>query len=207
MATPPEGKQFTFPFQLSANPPPHINLTRYGTSVTDTRATVATTTLTIAGVTRGDSGEYQITASNVAGSATFTLTVDVYCECTDIASMYASAVYHTHNSAPLFCEHVSFMCCADPPEFTVPSQNVARNAARNEVFTFDCTPSAGNPAVYSYTFLKDSVPVTEGVSGSVLTINPVVRSSRGMYTCTANNTAGTAVVTRNLFVVGELCVQ
>ena len=57
--------------------------------------------------------------------------------------------------------------------------------------------------MYSYTFLKDSVPVTEGVSGSVLTINPVLRSSRGMYTCTANNTAGTAVVTWNLFAVGE----
>ena len=99
------------------------------------------------------------------------------------------------------------MCCTDPPEFTVFRQNVTRNAARNELFTFDCTPSDGNPAVYSYAFLKDSVPVTEGVSGSTLTINPVVRSSRGMYTCTANNTAGTTVVTRNLFVVGELRVQ
>ena len=207
MATPPEGKQFTFHFQLSANPPPNINLTRSGTSVTDTRATVATTTLTIAGVTRGDSGEYRITASNVVGSATFTLTVEVYCERTDIASMCASPVYHTHNSASLFCEHVSFMCCADPPEFTVPSQNVARNAARNEMFAYNCTPNAGNPAVYSYTFNKNSILTTEGVSGSVLTINPVVRSSRGMYTCTANNTAGTAVVTRNLFVFGELCVQ
>ena len=99
------------------------------------------------------------------------------------------------------------MCCADPPEFTVPSQNVTRDAARNESFTFDCTPSGGNPAVYNYTFLKDSVPVTEGVSGSVLTINPVVRNSRGKYACTANNTAGTAGVTRNLFVVGEWFVQ
>ena len=99
------------------------------------------------------------------------------------------------------------MCCADPPEFTVTSQNVTINTIGSEVFTFDCTPNDGNPAVYSYTFLKDSVSVTEGVSGSVLTINPVVRSSRGMYACTASSTAGTAVVTRNLFVVGELCVQ
>ena len=96
------------------------------------------------------------------------------------------------------------MYCTDPPEFVAPNQNVTRNAGRSEAFTFDCTPSGGNPAVYSYTFLKGSVLVTEGVSGSVLTINPVERSSRGVYTCTANNTAGTAVVTRNLFVVGEL---
>ena len=60
--------------------------------------------------------------------------------------------------------------------------------------------------MYSYTFLKDSVPVTEGVSGSVLTINPVARSSRGMYACTVNNTVGFGNVTRNLFVVGELRV-
>ena len=95
------------------------------------------------------------------------------------------------------------MYCADPPEFTVPSQNVTINTTGSEAFTFDCTPSGGNPAVYSYTFLKGSVLVTEGVSGSVLTINPVERSSRGVYTCTANNTAGGAVVTRNLFVNGE----
>ena len=95
------------------------------------------------------------------------------------------------------------MYCADPPEFTVPSQKVTINTTGSEAFTFDCTPSGGNPAVYSYTFLKGSVLVTEGVSGSVLTINPVERSSRGVYTCTANNTAGTAVVTRNLFANGE----
>ena len=96
------------------------------------------------------------------------------------------------------------MNTTDPPEFTVPSQNVTRNAAQNESFTFDCTPSGGNPAVYSYTFQKGSVAVTEGVSGSVLTINPVVRGSRGVYTCEANNTVDMATVTGNLFVVGKL---
>ena len=82
---------------------------------------------------------------------------------------------------------------------------MTRNAVRNESFTFDCTPSGGNPAVYSYTFQKGSVVVTEGVSGSVLTINPVVRGDEGTYTCEANNTVGIATVTWNLFVVGE-CV-
>ena len=91
----------------------------------------------------------------------------------------------------------------DLPEFIVPSQNVTRNAAQNESFTFDCTPSGGNPAVYSYTFRKGSDVVTEGVSGSVLTINPVVRGDKETYTCEVNNTSGSTTVTHNLFVVGE----
>ena len=97
------------------------------------------------------------------------------------------------------------MYYTDPPEFAAPNQNVTRSALLRESFVFDCIPSGGSPAVYSYTFTKSGNPITGGeVSGSVLTINPVERSSRGVYTCTANNTAGTAVVTRNLFVVGEL---
>ena len=80
-ATPTEGEQFTFPFQLSVEPPPNITLTQNGALITDTRFTVTTTSLTIADVTCDDSGEYQITASNVVGSDTFTLTVDVHCEC------------------------------------------------------------------------------------------------------------------------------
>ena len=61
--------------------------------------------------------------------------------------------------------------------------------------------------MYSYTFRKGSVVVTEGVSGSVLTINPIVRGSRGVYMCEANNTVGIATVTRNLFVVGEFVCE
>ena len=80
-ATPTEGERFTILFMLSANPPPNINLTKSGAPVNGARFTVTTTSLTIADVTRNDSGEYQITASNVVGSDTFTLTVDVYCEC------------------------------------------------------------------------------------------------------------------------------
>ena len=102
--------------------------------------------------------------------------------------------------------HKSVILCTnttDPPEFTAPSQNVTRNAAQNESFTFDCTPSAGNPAVYNYTFQKGSDVVTEGVNRSVLTINPVVRGSRGVYTCEAANIVGMATITQNLFVTGE----
>ena len=82
--TPTEGEQLTLSFSIDANPPAtndNITLTKNGTLVTDTRFTVNATSLTIADVTHNDSGVYQITASNVAGSGTFTLTVDVYCEC------------------------------------------------------------------------------------------------------------------------------
>ena len=58
--------------------------------------------------------------------------------------------------------------------------------------------------MYSYTFRKGSVVVTEGVSGSVLTINPVVRGDEGMYACEVNNTVGMATITGNVLVVGEL---
>ena len=95
------------------------------------------------------------------------------------------------------------MFCADSPKFNVPSQNVTRNAAQNESFTYNCTPSDGNPAAYSYLFRKRSVVVTEGVGGSVFTINPVVRGDEGTYTCEASNRADMARVTWNLFVVGE----
>ena len=53
--------------------------------------------------------------------------------------------------------------------------------------------------MYSYTFQKGSVVVTEGVSGSVLTINPVVRGDEGTYTCEVNNTVGMATVTWRFF--------
>ena len=109
----------------------------------------------------------------------------------------------------VYCHKSVILCTntADPPEFTVPSQNVTRIAVQNESFTFDCTPSGGNPAVYSYTFRKGSIVVTEGVSGSVLTINPVMRGDEGMYTCEVTNTAGSTTVIRNLFVVGEFVCE
>ena len=95
------------------------------------------------------------------------------------------------------------MFCTDPPEFNVPFRNWTLNTLEDNSFTFNCTPSDGNPAVYSYTFRKGSVVLTEGVSGSVLTINRVVGSNRGVYTCEVNNTVGWATFTWNLFVYGE----
>ena len=81
-ATPTEGEQFMLTLSLVPPiPTVDITLTKIGVPITDTRFSVAATNLTIADVTRDDSGVYQITASNVAGSDTFTLTVNVYCEC------------------------------------------------------------------------------------------------------------------------------
>ena len=102
-ATPTEGDQFMFSLSIDANPPPAIdNITFNGTLVNDTRFTVTATSLTIADVSRDDSGVYQITANNVAGSDTFTLTVDVYCECVCMCNM----VCLLHHNVSLFSEHV-----------------------------------------------------------------------------------------------------
>ena len=124
-ATPTEGDQFMFSLFIDANPPPTIdNTTLDGTLVNDTRFTVTATSLTIAVVTRNDSGVYQITASNVAGSGTFTLTVDVYCECVCMCNIWYAC--YMHHNVSLFSKHVYFTLCADPPEFAVPSQNFTR---------------------------------------------------------------------------------
>ena len=74
-ATPTVGEQLMLSIEASPLPTTE-NVTLNGSLVTDVMVNVTTTSLTIANVTRNDSGEYQITASNVAGSATFTLTVD-----------------------------------------------------------------------------------------------------------------------------------
>ena len=92
--TPTEGEQFVRSLPLVPPIPiVDIALTNNGALVNDTRFTVTATSLTIADVTRNDSGVYQIIASNVAGSDTFTLTVDVYCECLDTPFMYNSVHY------------------------------------------------------------------------------------------------------------------
>ena len=78
--TPTEREQLTLSFSIDANPPAtndNITLAKNGVPLTDTRFTVTATSLTIADITHDDSGVYQITASNVAGSGTFTLTVNV----------------------------------------------------------------------------------------------------------------------------------
>ena len=93
-ATPTEGEQFVRSLPLVPPIPiVDIALTNDGALVNDTRFTVTATSLTIADVTRNDSGVYQITASNVAGSDNFTLTVDVYCECLGTPLMYNGVHY------------------------------------------------------------------------------------------------------------------
>ena len=72
-------------------------------------------------------------------------------------------------------------------------------------FTFNCTPSAANPPPSSYVFERDEVNITEGVSGSILTVSSLKRSEdSGNYTCMVTNKAGSVTIAAYLNVLGEL---
>ena len=72
-------------------------------------------------------------------------------------------------------------------------------------FTFNCTPSAANPPPSNYVFERDGVEITEGVSGSILTVSSLKRSEdSGNYTCNVTNEAGSVAIATCLNVLGEL---
>ena len=74
-------------------------------------------------------------------------------------------------------------------------------------FTFNCTPSAANPPPISYVFERDGVDITEGVSGSILTVSSLKRSEdSGNYTCMVTNEAGSVTIATCLTVLGECFV-
>ena len=90
----------------------------------------------------------------------------------------------------------------DVPEFAVHSK--VQNVVFTEVFTFNCTPSAANPPPISYVFERDGVNITEGVSGSILTVSSLNRSEdSGNYTCNVTNEAGSVTITTYLYLLGE----
>ena len=67
---------------------------------------------------------------------------------------------------------------------------------QGNTFTFNCTPSAANPPPSSrYVFERDGVDITEGVSGSILTVSSLNRSEdSGNYTCMVTNEAGSVTI-------------
>ena len=75
---------------------------------------------------------------------------------------------------------------------------------QGNTFTFNCTPSAANPPPSSYVFERDGVDITEGVSGSILTVSSLKRDEdSGNYTCTVTNEAGSVTIATCLNVLGE----
>ena len=98
---------------------------------------------------------------------------------------------------------IHFPILIDVPEFAVHSK--VQNVVLTEVFTFNCTPSAANPPPSSYVFERDGVNITEGVSGSILTVSSLKRSKdSGNYTCNVTNEAGSVTIATCLNVLGEL---
>ena len=72
-------------------------------------------------------------------------------------------------------------------------------------FVFNCTPSAANPPPSSYLFERDRMDITEGVSGSILTVSSLERSrDSGNYTCMVTNEVGRVTIVTYLNVLGEL---
>ena len=93
----------------------------------------------------------------------------------------------------------------DVPEFAVHSK--VQNVVFTEVFTFNCTPPAANPPPSSYVFERDGVNITEGVSGSILTVSSLKRSEDSRnYTCMVTNEAGSVTIATCLNVLGECFV-
>ena len=84
-----------------------------------------------------------------------------------------------------------------------------QNIVFTENFTFNCTPSAANPPPSSYVFERDGVNITEGVSGSILTVSSLKRRDHedsGNYTCNVTNEAGSVTIATCLNVLGEFFV-
>ena len=88
------------------------------------------------------------------------------------------------------------------PEFATLLPKVQKLAA-GSVFTLNCTPSAANPPPSRYVFERDGVDITEGVSGSILSVTFLKRDDTGNYTYTAMGIVRSVTIATYLLVTGK----
>ena len=147
------------------------------------RIVTTATSITITNVMRSDSGTYQVFSTNSIGIGTAIFTLDVQCTLVThhltsaVVTMYCVLVYPTR-----------------PPKLSMVP--VVRNLSPGSVFTLECTPVSNPPA--SVRFYFNSVEITSSsdsvnITGYVLTIPSITRKQRGIYSCNASNSVGSAV--------------
>ena len=136
----------------------------------------ATSTLTRTDIDRSsDGGVYVLTATNRAGSATATFTVDVLCK----------SAYDW-----LIVVYAYILFSIDPPEVTVSASST--RILLNESTTLNCSVLSSNPSTFSVMWTltnTNNITTTLSETGEILVVSNVGENTFGTYTCNVTNSA------------------